>query len=235
MSLEKNIPEDWSIFLNDFIKSTSFGELSDKLNELQQTKTVFPEPQNIFKALENCSVKNTKVVLLGQDPYHTPSMATGLSFSVPSTNKVPPSLKNIFKELSTDLDIAPSNHGDLTHWSKQGVLMLNAILTVTAGKAASHRKIGWEEFTDNLIQTLSERQEHLVFLLWGKYAAKKAEIIDSNKHLVLIAAHPSPLARGAFFGSKPFSQTNNYLRLHNKKPINWQLPQDNPQTELFHL
>jgi uracil-DNA glycosylase len=163
------------------------------------------------------------VVILGQDPYHGLNQAHGLSFSVNDGIKPPPSLVNIYKELHSDVGFHVPNHGNLTGWAQQGVLMLNATLTVRAGEPASHQKKGWEQFTDAIIKLISDEKEHCVFLLWGSYARSKTILIDTSKHLVLEAAHPSPLARGAFFGSRPFSQANAWLKKHGLEPIDWQL------------
>ena len=195
-----------------------------QLLEESTERPVYPPKEQIFKALDLCPFTEVKVVILGQDPYHNPGEAMGLSFSVPQHKKVPPSLKNIFKEIHTDIGIPPSNHGDLSSWAKQGVLLLNAILTVEHKKPASHRKWGWQEFTDHCIQTISNELEHVVFMLWGNFAQTKAELIDTKKHLVLQAKHPSPLARGAFFGCKHFSKANAYLKEQSKKEIDWSLP-----------
>ena len=163
--------------------------------------------------------------MLGQDPYHGPGQAMGLSFSVPRGVRVPPSLKNIYKEMATDVGTTAPRHGDLTSWAEQGVLLLNAMLTVEHKKAGSHRKIGWQQFTDKVIKTLSDRRDGLVFMLWGNFARSKKDLIDTGKHLVLEAAHPSPLARDAYMGSKHFSQANAYLQQHGLAPIDWQLPE----------
>ena len=163
------------------------------------------------------------MVILGQDPYHGPGQAMGLSFSVPDGVPAPPSLKNIFKEAEQDLGIHMSGRPNLENWARQGVLLLNAILTVRAGEAASHSRIGWEQFTDAVIRTVSERCDGVVFMLWGNFARSKAPLIDAKRHLILEAAHPSPLARGAFFGSRPFSQANCWLQSRGKEPIDWQL------------
>jgi uracil-DNA glycosylase len=178
----------------------------------------------LFNALQLCPLSSLKVVIIGQDPYHGAGQANGLSFSVNDGIKVPPSLQNIFKELKTDIpgfEIPTS--GNLEAWAKQGILMLNAVLTVQAGLPGSHKKYGWQNFTDAIIKLISDKKQHVVFLLWGNYAITKSELIDSNKHLVLTAAHPSPLARGAFFGSKHFSKTNNYLTANGLTPVNWKL------------
>jgi uracil-DNA glycosylase len=160
-------------------------------------------------------------LILGQDPYHNPNEAMGLSFSVPKTVRVPPSLKNIYKELQTDVNIATPTHGDLTSWAKQGVFLLNAMLTVEAGKAGSHQSIGWQHFTDAVISTVSAQKENVVFMLWGNFAKKKKDLIDASKHLILEAAHPSPLAGGAFFGCQHFSKANEYLTEKGNNPIDW--------------
>ena len=186
-------------------------------------KSIYPVPNLWFNALDSTPFDQVKVVILGQDPYHGPGQAHGLCFSVPVGVEVPPSLKNIYKELESDIGLIPPNHGCLESWSKQGVLMLNATLTVAARNAGSHQNQGWERLTDAIIESLNTARENLVFILWGSYAQKKGANIDSDKHLVLRAPHPSPLSsyRG-FFGSKPFSQTNKYLVEKGVSPINWQ-------------
>lgn len=186
-------------------------------------KTIYPPGSLIFKAFELTPLDKVKVVILGQDPYHGPGQAMGLSFSVPDGIPAPPSLKNIFKEIETDLGIPMSGRPNLESWARQGVLLLNAILTVRGGEAASHSGIGWQEFTDAVIRTISDNCEGVVFLLWGNYARSKAPLIDASRHHILTAAHPSPLARGAFFGCRHFSKTNAILASENKTPINWQL------------
>lgn len=191
--------------------------------EQKQGQVVYPKPEEVFKALNLTPFHQVKVVILGQDPYHGPQQAHGLSFSVPQGIKLPPSLRNIYKELKADLsDYTIPAHGDLSHWAKQGVLLLNASLTVRASEAGSHQKKGWEQFTDKIIQLLSAERSHLVFILWGKYAQSKALLIDGAKHLILQSAHPSPLsAYQGFLGSKPFSKTNTYLQDQGEKPIVW--------------
>ena len=186
-------------------------------------KSIYPVSNLWFNALDSTPFDQVKVVILGQDPYHGPGQAHGLCFSVPVGVEVPPSLKNIYKELESDIGLIPPNHGCLESWSKQGVLMLNATLTVAARNAGSHQNQGWERITDAIIESLNPARENLVFILWGSYAQKKGANIDSDKHLVLRAPHPSPLSsyRG-FFGSKPFSQTNKYLVEKGVSPINWQ-------------
>ena len=186
-------------------------------------QVIYPPGSQIFRAFDLTPVENLKVVILGQDPYHGPGQAHGLSFSVSAGVPAPPSLKNIFKEIESDLGVKMSGYPDLEKWARQGVLLLNAVLTVRAGMAASHSKIGWEEFTDAVIQYISDNCEGVVFLLWGNFARSKSALIDRSRHHVLEAAHPSPLARGAFFGCRHFSQTNALLSAQGKAPIDWVL------------
>jgi len=186
-------------------------------------KAIYPPGSLIFNAFDSTPFDQVKVVILGQDPYHNPGEAMGLSFSVPKGVRTPPSLKNIYKELHNDLGIPIPDHGDLSAWAAQGVFLLNAMLTVERKKAGSHSKAGWQDFTDAVIRKLSEGKEHLVFMLWGNFAKRKNVLIDAGKHLILEAAHPSPLAGGAFFGSRPFSKANKYLEEHGKKKIDWRL------------
>ena len=186
-------------------------------------KKIFPPGSQIFRAFDLTPLKDVKVVILGQDPYHGLGQAHGLSFSVPEGVTAPPSLKNIFKEIESDLGIKMSGYPNLESWARQGVLLLNAVLTVRSGEAASHSKIGWETFTDAVIRHISDNCEGVVFLLWGNFARTKRDLIDHSRHYVLEAAHPSPLARGAFFGCRHFSQTNNILQSQGKKPIDWKL------------
>ncbi len=192
------------------------------LAEKKSGKTIFPKGDEYFAALNHTPFDKVKVVILGQDPYHGPGQAHGLSFSVRKGVPPPPSLVNIYKELQSDLNLPRPSHGDLTSWADQGVLLLNSVLTVESGLAASHQKRGWELFTDKVIQELSEKREQLVFILWGSYAQKKGAVIDRKKHLVIESPHPSPLSshRG-FFGSKPFSQVNAYLEKNGITPIHW--------------
>jgi uracil-DNA glycosylase len=200
-----------------------FIDLDFFLKSERQNFNIFPIVKDVFKAFELTPLDKLKVVLIGQDPYHKINQAHGLSFSVNSGIKTPPSLVNIYKELKTDLNIPIAEHGNLTHWAKQGVLLLNATLTVREGQPGSHQKKGWEIFTNEIIKYISENTESTVFLLWGNFAKTKKEIINSSKHLVLEAAHPSPLARGAFFGSKHFSKCNEFLISKGKVPIDWSL------------
>lgn len=193
-------------------------------DEIKHGQKICPPPRNFLKAFTLTPFSQTKVVLLGQDPYHGEGQAQGLSFSVPTTAKIPPSLKNIYKELADDLKLIPPAHGNLEAWANQGVLLLNSTLSVCTHKPASHAAQGWETFTDTLIKAISENKTHVVFLLWGKFAHAKEILIDTSKHLILKAAHPSPFsAHNGFFGSQPFSQTNQYLTKHGQTPINWQL------------
>jgi len=190
----------------------------------KENQRIYPPGNQIFTAFNQTPVDNVKAVIIGQDPYHGKDQAHGLSFSVPFGIKPPPSLANIFKELNTDLGIAIPNHGNLESWSEEGVLLLNATLTVRAGQAGSHQGKGWEEFTNAVISKLSNKRENLVFLLWGRFAQAKAALIDEKKHCILTAAHPSPFsAYNGFFGCGHFSKTNNYLNEHGKNPINWDI------------
>ena len=218
------IENSWKEALQSEFDKAYFAELVSFLHrEKAEGKTIYPPGSQIFRAFELTPLDKVKVVILGQDPYHGAGQAMGLSFSVPDSVPAPPSLKNIFKEAEQDLGIRMSGRPNLESWARQGVLLLNAILTVRAGEAASHSRIGWEQFTDAVIRTVSERCDSVVFMLWGSYARSKAPLIDSKRHLVLEAAHPSPLARGAFFGSRPFSKANAWLESRGEKAIDWQL------------
>ncbi|QIC70378.1 uracil-DNA glycosylase [Acinetobacter indicus] len=225
--LEKvQLDASWKYALSDFLLGEKMDALKAfLLEEKQANKVIYPPSGLIFNALNTTPLEQVKVVILGQDPYHGPNQAHGLSFSVQRGVALPPSLRNIFHELHTDLGIDIPKHGDLTRWAEQGVLLLNSVLTVEAAQPTSHQKRGWEEFTDHVIDVLNEQREHIVFILWGAYAQRKGQRIDPNKHLILKAAHPSPLAanRGGFFGCKVFSKTNNYLKQHGIEPIDWQL------------
>lgn len=200
-------------------------EIKEFLHEQKEAgKTFYPKEENVFQALKLTPLEEVRVVILGQDPYHGENQAQGLAFSVPDDQKLPPSLRNIFKELSDDLGIPSPKKGDLTSWAKQGVLLLNTVLTVEAGKAGSHHNRGWEAFTDEVLKAVNRERNNVVFILWGSPAQKKASLIDESRNLILRSAHPSPLSsyRG-FFGSKPFSKTNEYLRSHGLKEIRWDL------------
>ena len=212
----------WQAVLTDEFEKDYFKELSGQIREAYLTSTVYPPPKLVFNAFAHCPFQNVKVVILGQDPYHGPGQAMGLSFSVPDGVRTPPSLQNIYKEIAADIGIEIPPSGNLERWADQGVLLLNATLTVRAGEAGSHQGLGWESFTDTVIKHLAEEREHLVFMLWGSYAQKKGAHIDRAKHLVLEAPHPSPLsAHRGFLGCRHFSQCNAYLREHGHKPINW--------------
>lgn len=200
-----------------------YQQLHSYIEKEYQTKTIYPPKEQIFRALNLCDYDDVKVVILGQDPYHEPHQANGLAFSVTKDVSIPPSLQNIYKELYGDLGIVPPHHGDLTSWAKQGVLLLNNVLTVERGKANSHRGLGWETFTLNIVRYLNLREKPLVFILWGKNAIEKKKYIDA-RHLVLTSPHPSPLsAYRGFFGSKPFSQTNQFLIKNGIEPIDWSI------------
>lgn len=218
------IEKSWGEALQHEFDKSYFHELAAFLHrEKNEGKTIYPAGKDIFKAFDLCPIDNVKVVILGQDPYHGPGQAMGLSFSVPDNIPAPPSLKNIFKEIESDLGIKMSGCPNLESWAKQGVLLLNAVLTVRRAEPTSHSKIGWQNFTDEVIRILNQRNSPIIFLLWGNYARSKAMLIDSSKHYVLEAAHPSPLARGAFFGCKHFSKANSILRQLGKQEISWQL------------
>ncbi len=222
--MDVRIEQSWKTALDAEFGKPYFASLVEFLHgEKAAGKAIYPPGSQIFRAFDLTPVDKVKVVILGQDPYHNPGQAMGLSFSVPDGVPAPPSLKNIFQEIRTDCGITMSGYPNLEKWARQGVLLLNAILTVEAYKAASHSKIGWEEFTDAVIRYLSDNCEGIVFLLWGNFARSKRGLIDTSRHYVLEAAHPSPLARGAFFGCRHFSQTNNILISQGKTPIDWQL------------
>ncbi|KXK08777.1 MAG: Uracil-DNA glycosylase [Microgenomates bacterium OLB22] len=219
---EVRIDESWKAALKvDFVKPY-WGELTDFVKGEYHTKTVYPPPREIFRAFDLCPFDKVKVVIVGQDPYHGPRQANGLSFAVGEGIPLPPSLKNIFKEIEGDLGIKTLPSGDLSRWAKQGVLMLNSVLTVAAGIPASHAGKGWEHFTDSAIQILNEKRDHIVFMLWGKYAQSKGLVIDRKKNLVLASGHPSPYSAHLFIGNHHFSQCNEYLEKHDMSPINWE-------------
>lgn len=218
------IGNDWDEVLKVIWNSDGFNKFYNMIMKEYDKKTIYPPKEYLFNALKLTSFKDTKVVIVGQDPYHGEHQAHGLSFSVQKGVKLPPSLQNIFKELESDLGIKPSLDGDLTNWAKQGVLLLNAVLTVEKDKAASHRNLGWELFTDYIIKTLNKKDEPVVFILWGNFAKEKAKLINNPKHYVIMSPHPSPFsAYNGFFGSKPFSKTNEFLLKNNLKPIDWKL------------
>ena len=222
--MDVRIEESWKSALAGEFGKPYFASLVRFLHEEKASgKKIFPPGSQIFKAFELTPVSQVKVVILGQDPYHGLGQAHGLSFSVPDGIPAPPSLKNIFKEIEADLGIRMSGYPNLEKWARQGVLLLNAVLTVRSGEAASHSKIGWQEFTDAVIKYISDNCEGVVFMLWGNFARTKRDLIDTSRHHVLEAAHPSPLARGAFFGCRHFSQVNNLLMASGKTPIDWTL------------
>jgi len=222
LSISPNTPKGWSEIFNNKPIKACLSDIYQKLSE-ENDEYIYPAYPLIFNAFNLTSFEDVKVVIIGQDPYHKPGQAMGLSFSVPNGQKIPPSLKNIYKELESDLNIKQPDHGDLTKWAKQGVLLLNAMLTVEQNKPGSHKKIGWQTFTNAVIQLLSDKKENLIFLLWGNFAQGKKQFIDESKHHVLTAAHPSPLARNAFSGCRHFSKTNKILNSNQQKPINWDL------------
>jgi uracil-DNA glycosylase len=219
------IEASWAKVLSaEFEKDYFLNLIKIIKDEKAEGKIIYPAGNNIFNAFSLTPINQVKVIILGQDPYHKPNQAHGLSFSVLPPTPPPPSLQNIYKELVSDVGITFPTHGDLSSWAQQGVLLLNSSLTVHANTPMSHSKIGWEIFTDAVISHLSNYKQHLVFVLWGKFAQSKTSLIDSNKHLIIQSAHPSPLsAYTGFFGSKPFSTTNNYLIQNQKSPINWQV------------
>ena len=223
-NMEVKIEQSWKNALASEFEKPYFASLVRFLHEEKASgRKVFPPGSQIFRAFELTPVPEVKVVILGQDPYHGPGQAHGLSFSVPDGVPAPPSLKNIFKEIETDLGVTMSGYPNLENWARQGVLLLNAVLTVRCAEAASHSKIGWQEFTDAVIRYISDNCEGVVFLLWGNFARTKSELIDHSRHCVLEAAHPSPLARGAFFGCRHFSKANAYLTNIGRTPIDWKL------------
>ncbi len=218
-----DIDASWQEALGKYLASAGFTELTEKVRAdyLDKSKTVYPQPQDLSRAFNETPLSEVKVVILGQDPYHNPGQAHGLCFSVPEGVQTPPSLMNIFKEIESDTGGTDKNT-DLTRWAQQGVFLLNAVLSVLKNQPTSHGNMGWEDFTDHVIKTISDTQEHVVFMLWGAYARGKVPLIDWEKHLILEAPHPSPLSsyRG-FFGCKHFSQANEYLKEHDKAPIEW--------------
>lgn len=221
-TMNVTIEPSWKKALAHEFLQPYFASLSTTVKQAYLDDTVYPPPKLIFNAFALCPFDQVKVVILGQDPYHSPGQAHGLSFSVPDGMKNPPSLKNIYKELATDLGVTPPESGNLEHWAKQGVLLLNATLTVLPGQPTSHQGLGWETFTDAVIKTISDQKEHVVFILWGNYARAKKSLIDTAKHLVVESPHPSPFsAHTGFLGSKPFSKTNEYLTKTKQTPISW--------------
>ncbi len=218
------IGNDWDIILKLEFEKDYFKKLLSIINNEYKVKTIYPKKTDIFKAFRNTSYQDTKVVILGQDPYHGVNQAEGLSFSVKTGIQKPPSLQNIFKELQNDLGYKIPESGSLVPWTKEGVLLLNTVLTVEANKPASHKDLGWEIFTDEVIKKLNEKDSPVVFILWGSFARSKKNLITNKNHYIIESTHPSPFsAYNGFFGSKPFSKTNNFLISHNLKPINWEI------------
>jgi uracil-DNA glycosylase len=215
---------DWNQVLADEFTSSYWHELREFVTLERSQYQVFPAPENVFNAFELTSLADTRVVILGQDPYHGPGQAHGLAFSVQQGSRIPPSLRNIYKELADDIDCQVPSHGDLTSWAQQGVLLLNTTLTVRSGEAASHQGHGWETFTDRVIRELNDKTESIVFILWGASSRKKASLINQQRHVVIESAHPSPLSvRHGFFGSRPFSRANAVLIENGREPINWSI------------
>lgn len=218
------IGNSWDEKLKLVWESEGFHKFYEKILALYKTNQIFPPKDNIFDALKLTPYENVKVVIIGQDPYFNIGKAHGLSFSVPNDFPIPPSLQNIYKELETDLNIKRASSGNLTKWAEEGVLLLNAILTVEKDKAASHKNLGWELLTDYIIKVINLKEEPVVFILWGNFAKAKKSLITNKKHLIIESSHPSPFAcRNGFFGSKPFSKTNAFLIKNNIKPIDWDL------------
>lgn len=219
------IEDSWYHLIRDEFTKPNFEAIKAFLiSEKSKGKTIYPPGPLIFNAFNTTPADQVKVVILGQDPYHRPGQAMGLSFSVPQGIRTPPSLVNIYKEIRREFSTPIPDHGDLTAWAKQGVFLLNAMLTVEEGKAGSHQKIGWQHFTDAVIQAVSHHRDHVVFMLWGNFAKAKRTLIDADRHLILEAAHPSPLAGNRFSGCSHFSKANAYLTEHGQKPIDWSLP-----------
>lgn len=219
---------DWQELLEDEFQKEYYIKLRNFLKDEYNRYTIYPNMYDIFNALHYTSYKDVKVVIIGQDPYHGPNQAHGLSFSVKPGVKIPPSLKNIYKELNEDIGCKIPSHGHLTKWANQGVLLLNASLTVRAASASSHSKVGWQIFTDKVISLLNEREEPIVFILWGNYAISKTKLITNDRHFIIKSVHPSPLsASRGFFGSKPFSKTNEFLNINNMEEIDWQIDEIN--------
>lgn len=220
-----NIDKDWEYFLQSIFDKPYFEEIINKIDKLHEdNRTFYPENSQIFAAFNNCPLSDLKIVILGQDPYHGIGQANGLSFSVPDGLKIPPSLQNIYKELKTDIGFEIPSNGNLLAWASKGVLLLNSVLTVFPHLPRSHQKMGWQQFTDDVIKKISNEKEGIVFLLWGNYAKQKQILIDPSKHLILTAAHPSPFsAHKGFNGCKHFSKANAYLVAHGIKPVDWNL------------
>ena len=219
-----NISDSWYQLLEDEFKKDYFRELAEKIRSRYKTEIVYPHPSKVFNAFNMTPLDKVKAIIIGQDPYHGPKQANGLCFSVEKGLRLPPSLKNIYKELESDLDIKSPSHGSLENWALEGVLLLNTVLTVEKGKANSHQKYGWEIFTDTVVKKISKERKNIVFILWGRNAQEKGRSVDREKHLVLEAAHPSPLsAYNGFWGYRHFSKANQYLKSNSITPINWNI------------
>lgn len=223
--MEIMLNKDWSLFLKEELESPRFEKIIHFIEtEIDSGKIIYPDLNNLFVAFNLCNLSNLKVVILGQDPYHNEGQANGLAFSIPKDMKLPPSLRNIFKELKNDLGFENSSNGDLSSWAKQGVLLLNTSLTVEKNKANSHKKIGWQQFTDAVIEKISEMKEGIIFVLWGNEALKKEGLLDKEKHFIIKSAHPSPLSvYNGFWDSHPFSKINTILKLQHQLPIEWEI------------
>ncbi len=232
------IPNDWKYVLQNELQQEYWSLLTTKVEKAYEEQVCYPPKEDIFNAFKLCSFKEVKVVILGQDPYHGQRQANGLCFSYVGTSRLPPSLKNIYKEISKDVVVTmPISNGDLSPWANQGVLLLNACLTVEAGKPNSHKSFGWNTFTDQVIKTISEKKQGVVFLLWGGFAQKKEKLIDPNQHFILKATHPSPLGanKGGWFDTQHFSKTNTYLKSIGKETIDWELKEVDQPPTLFTL
>ncbi len=221
MMSEVKIEKKWKSELKNEFEKPYWKQLTEFVRSEYLNGNVFPAPKNVFRAFDLCPFDKVKVVIVGQDPYHAEAQANGLSFAVNDGVSLPPSLQNIFKEIKSDLGIEPIESGDLSRWAKQGVLMLNSVLTVSANQPASHKARGWEEFTDAVINALNEKRINIVYMLWGNYAKQKGSMVDSDNNLILKSAHPSPFSAQAFFGNKHFSACNRYLKSHDIDPIDW--------------
>lgn len=223
--MELLIAKDWQPFIKELFEAPEFLKTAQSLKEFKSKgREFYPKEEHIFAAFEHCPFQKVKVIILGQDPYHGPEQANGLCFSVNKGIRVPPSLKNIFRELNLDTGLPVPSHGELTPWAQEGVLLLNAVLTVFPNQAGSHQYLGWQNFTDQVIKKLSETKEHLVFIFWGAYAQQKMNLIDLKKHLILKSVHPSPLsAHRGFFNNKHFSKANAYLVEHQMQAVDWRI------------
>lgn len=222
--MESGLNLEWKNVLHDEFSKDYYRLLSDRVNDLYKNNQIYPPADKVFEAFSLCPFSTLKIVVLGQDPYHGQNQAHGLAFSVAETLRIPPSLKNIYKEIHSDLGLPIPDRGNLDQWSKQGVLLLNSILTVEADQPGSHRHLGWEKFTDSVISAISKNKENVVFMLWGKFAESKKSLIDSSKHLILAAPHPSPFsAHTGFFGCRHFGKANQYLNKHGLKEIDWRV------------